>query len=82
VASAIAVAERPALDEVMSQDVVQRVDSRQASDGPATLETTEIETEDTPSEEAEIDVEELARKVYSRLKTKLRIERERSRGRF
>jgi hypothetical protein len=82
VGSAIAVAERPALAEVMSQDVVQRVESRQAISEPTRSEPMEVEPTETQGSEQEVDIEELARKVYSRLKTKLRIERERSRGRF
>jgi predicted PilT family ATPase len=83
--SAIAVAERPALGEVVSQemdqDVVQKIDSRQAISRPRMSERMEVAPTDAGSAE-EPDIEDLARKVYARLKTKLRIERERSRGRF
>ena len=83
--SAIAVAERPAIGEVISrerdQDVVQKVESRQVISRPRTMERMEVAPADAGSEE-EVDIEDLARKVYARLKTKLRIERERSRGRF
>ena len=94
VANAIAAAERPALDVVTSQEVgqdsVQREVGRLSSERlsffePSQPEAAEASAEapvEAPGEEEEIDVDELARKVYSRLKTKLRIERERNHGRF